>query len=943
MISLVLSLFLSFAHADSMVISEFCGLKNSVDSTVIEQCGAQDALNVELNRTGTGLKKRDGYAQFLTLSTASTQVSSSFGFKNNSGTELLLFTHNNNLYRSANQATAVFVSTLAVGARLNCVSADGQAYCFTSSQNVPFKYDGTSYISIVANSYPQGKGSCLSQDRQVVFGVSGLLNRLYFSQSGAIETFTAGNLDTSAWTEDVGVDGDAITACKWLNGRLIVFKEYGIQGANCTDQFNCQFYDISKRVGIPGPESIIVHEGINYFKGSDNRFYAIDASPGGVVDIGTDISSTTAQILSGKVRSNVQTTQADWQDGTLTQAGPGAPISAVITPGSVEPSSITFLDTSDDDFVLGTLTNLQYAAGSLTMSTSTVDNFTDGDVTGSPAWTQFGAANATVSNGEVTSVSGSAAAIRTPYTVAIGTFTIDYRLSSNYTGARAWFWPIANSCSSASGSFCDGYFVRVSNNAGVMYIDLTRQKSSTDCTMLIPATGSYSCESTVGTSLGSYNSTRHKIKLIRSSAGAFQLYHDSTYIGSATDTNMSTSTIVATKVDGDTVFVDSVTAPSTSGDIVSRTFDTAFTTPTWGSVVVDMSSTTASPLTIQTQVSADAASWESLVTETNTSKITSIGRRYLRYKLNYTVGVSSEVPTVNSVTLIGATTGQYLTSCIEPGPGITDWGALESAGTNTCGSVAFSISTGATCGTVGGTYFNQSTGTTITAIGVGAAAQVKFTYSLNSATCTARVDSLTVNWTEGAVSSPTYGAYWNDGLYWTVQTAGSVNNRTLKYDLLNKQWFPFDIGANALLNFNNIFYFGSTANGKVYKFSNIQPSQAPTSDDGANINAYWKSKDFGGSNPFTEHVYENISTVMKKQSGGTATVDWQLNGGATNSGSYSVSLSTGDNVVRNNYSMPFGQIGTFLNLKVSNNSTIPFEILGIKFDFTPQPWRELPQ
>ncbi len=45
--------------------------------------------------------------------------------------------------------------------------------------------------------------------------------------------------------------------------------------------------------------------------------------------------------------------------------------------------------------------------------------------------------------------------------------------------------------------------------------------------------------------------------------------------------------------------------------------------------------------------------------------------------------------------------------------------------------------------------------------------------------------------------------------------------------------------------------------------------------------------------------------------------------------------------VNHNYSMPFGTEGRFFNVKYGNNTTTPWEILGIRMDFTLLPWRPM--
>lgn len=934
--------FLAPIYAESIFVSPFGGLNDSIDSALIEKGQCQNCLNVELNKNGTAVRKRDGFAHFQTLPISTQQVSGSFGFKDASGNEQLLYIAGTRLARITNQATAVDITTRTNTARLSCVAANGKAYCFTSSADLPFSYDGTTFANLTANSFPQGKTAALTTGRMVVIGVSGQTNRAYFSKSGDLEEFDTANTPDDAWTEDIGTPGDVLTAVAFLNGRVIFFKEYSITGANCQDQFNCVFYDISSEVGVAGPESLIHHEGRLYFKSSDNRFYEINGNPGGISHISLQISSTTASILSGKSRQNIQTTKADFDAGNLTVAGPGAPMSTTITDGSVQPSSVTLVDVSTHDFNQGTHENTWYnktgqleAAGAPTVfvTTYTASVLPASD---NPTWTK------STSGSPTESVSASTLTL-----VTASNEYIWYSRSISTASDSGNITLIVRKMVSNNTSGINGIFTRFldsggNNLAGVL---VTNRGTATY------TTGGTSQQEDVGNSFSTFT-----VIIDTASIGIWRngVLKASGTVGGAISTIRfgadSRGTPSGQAVTGyyDFLYYATDTAKSPGfaslgiSTYTSRIFDTAYSTPIGGAFSSTFSAPGGTSLTFQVRdsTSPNNDQWTDWTAITTTGR-SNLNRRYQQFRAILTPMALSTGPYVDDIGLTAATTGQFIIQCVQPGTGISAWGSLESAGGLTCGSQTFAVSTGTTCTDVGTSFTNQSTGTTI-GIATAQAFKVRVTYGLDSASCTARTDSITINWTEGAVSSPTFGAYWNDGLYWTVQTSGTMNNRILKYDLLNKAWFPFDIAANALLNFNNILYFGNVTSGKVYKYSNIKQSEAPTSDDGSNINAYWKSKDFAGPDPFTEQNWDNISLVLKKQTGGTATVDWQTMGGNTNSGSYTVQLSTGQNVVRNNYALPFGQRSSFFNVQVGNNSTNPFEIIGIKIDHSPLEWRVLP-
>ena len=888
---LLLAPSLTVAQEIPIAVNEFGGLNNSVDPVVIGPGQAQDSLNVEINKTGTGVKKRDGYSLFQTIGSGA-QTQSIFGFKNSAGTEILLFASSATLYSSANQATAVTVTTVTTNTRVWCQDSQGTAYCFTSDGDRPFTWDGTTYITRTSSGYPVGKFNAFTQDRQLISGTTDQPNRLYLSKSGDFGNFILGNTDVDSWTEDIGKAGDRITGLSFLNGRVIVWMEYSIGGFNVTDQFNSVYYDIAQDVGIAAQENIIIHNGIASFKGSDNEFYAIDGSPGGIEKLSVDISSTTSSLLTGRTRYTILTDKVNWDAGNLrafvgADGGQQAPMASDIVVGAVMPSSATFiLDGSSTNFNLGTFSSAAITGASIGLSSVTNIGFESG---GTSNWAP------TANIADVVACDAS---------FCYGNWKA--RLGGRTDGALRVVAYNADSgvamvSAQTSGGVSEGQ-LDISTFSGISRIYLRVHLVD------------YSSWSVTSSSFSFYPSTIGFAQNTDGCVGGCRYFFD---------------------FQNDGMYFS-------SGVFTSDAFDLTYSTPTFGKFSSTITYAPGTTLSFHTQGSATSGgTYSGFVATSDTLRVESAAREFVKYRAILTTTCSTCTALVTTVGLEASTTGQYHTQCIEPGSGSTSWGTLEAATSLTCGSVAFFNSTGTSCSTIGTPTTVVSTGATIS-IAVAAAYRVRVDFGLDSATCTARLDSLTANWNEGSVAPASYGTYWNDGLYWSLANAGTANNLLLKYDLLYGSWHPFDIAANGLYSFNNIFYFGSTTTGKVYKYSSIRPGQGPTSDDGANINAYWKSKEFAGPDPFRESQWNKISLLAKKQAGGTATATWQLNGGDVNSGSYTINLSTGTNIVRNNYSLPVGQRATFFNLKIANNSTQPFELLGFKVDLVPLNWRVLP-
>jgi hypothetical protein len=131
---------------------------------------------------------------------------------------------------------------------------------------------------------------------------------------------------------------------------------------------------------------------------------------------------------------------------------------------------------------------------------------------------------------------------------------------------------------------------------------------------------------------------------------------------------------------------------------------------------------------------------------------------------------------------------------------------------------------------------------------------------------------------------------------------------------------------------NNQLYFGSASSGNWYVYGDV------SSDAGANINAYWKSKDIG-ADPFREKSFKTLSIISRNQVTGSMTGTWTLSNSQT--GAYTISLSTGSGITyaRSNYNLPIASPQQFINVKVSNNSSTPFEVLGLGVTWITQPWK----
>jgi hypothetical protein len=153
----------------------------------------------------------------------------------------------------------------------------------------------------------------------------------------------------------------------------------------------------------------------------------------------------------------------------------------------------------------------------------------------------------------------------------------------------------------------------------------------------------------------------------------------------------------------------------------------------------------------------------------------------------------------------------------------------------------------------------------------------------------------------------------------------------LKYDLLNNGYVIYDIPMNGMYEKNQGLYFGSTISGKIYKYGDID------NDNGSAINAYWKSKDFFGTNPFLDKNYEALSVFAGSVANSSMTVTYTVSGTSTTAMIVPL-YDPNKSFTRYNKNLP-QRVGNTINVKFGNNAVDqPFEVFGIQIDTTERPW-----
>lgn len=283
------------------------------------------------------------------------------------------------------------------------------------------------------------------------------------------------------------------------------------------------------------------------------------------------------------------------------------------------------------------------------------------------------------------------------------------------------------------------------------------------------------------------------------------------------------------------------------------------------------------------------------------------------------------------------TAGAYYSS-VHNAPNITSWSTLnidsvDGSGTNTfylrSSTISFTVlqSTPSWTTQISGQVISISTGTYF---------QFRDDFAVAYASYTPILQDFSLNWFEGIASDKAYTTYFDNAIWWALAygSGQTTNNYVFKFDLINPGWTLFDIGIGGFLTQNNALYFGSSSTGALYRYGNS------TSDNGTAISAYWKSKDFPGSDPWIENSYNQLDIVAQRNVSQLLTVGYTLNASTTTT-SYTVSLSSStDDTIRNKKLLPAGKIGGLINVKFSDSSaSSAWEVLGFRIKYEPLPYR----
>lgn len=906
--SLVSILGVSFLFSDQVALSEFGYLNSNTNSTIIDQKEAQDLLNVNVSPGGKSVLKRQGYGLYKTVFSPSAGLHGGFHAYDGTGNDVQIWASSTSVKGIVADGTPnTIVSSMTVGSTIDCADTQGSIYCVDSNRDFYIRTNGTSLTQWYTS--PLGIMVESTPDRVVVAGVSGSPNTLFVSKSNEFTTFTTGVNNTDAFNEVIAAPGSKLTHIRWGCQKLLWWKDQSFGYFDFDDQYAAQVKIVSDNIGSFDNTSAIDPGGNVWFRGQDGHTWKYDCS--GLEKMTVDI---TPQIQSsGRRTSNsfTQTSQSDWQLGLSSATGS---LSTTISAGDVVASSFTASETSSTQWSLGTASNLAVGTSSITLTinnSGTTINPSFESCTGAGCPGASGACgtadNWTSSDGRVADCrAGSLGPPCADPSPQSGSFMAFGQSSS--AGYAFTFETIdLNSTLIQS--------VSLPNVGGCSWIASTLTPSSSNVGKRVKFRAHY-----FGTLFGhSYFTTDQSYVW----GGPISFYYF---------TNGGSGGSITFGIDNITLGSSTIT----SGSFTSQTFNTGmpysyvFSSATW-------SVNTSTPSFIL-QKSADASTWITVTRSTNTNS--SVDKQYLRYISSFTVtGNDNALSNITGVQIIARSSGTYFSQW-KNAPNLSAWSTFNPTFTNGDGSHAFFVRSSTSPQTVLNStvaWVSQPVNSQV-ATSTGTYFQIIDSFTITSATgTTPTLSDFTVNWFDGSAADQAYMLYFDNAIWESVAygVGISTNNFIFRYDLINDGWGLYYFGANGMLIQGNRLFFGSVTDGNVYQFG------SGASDNGTAINAYWKSKDFTGTDPFLQNSLTNIDVFAKKDTGSTLTSTYTVD--TSSSTSYSIALSTSNAIVQSRKLLPSGKMGYVWNFKLGDSSTSSqWEVLGIRMGYTTNPYRPTP-
>lgn len=898
-----------------------CGLVTRYSSSRINPACLVEAQNIDLDEDLTWSRRR-GQAEYNAQGCSNLKsVRGLWPFDTTDNNHYLIIFSSQSFFSTlgSGDCNQLSASTFSATAPMNCAQGLGKLVC-TNGHDYPVSFNNN-LTSHTITSMPKGELIGFFRNRFLTSKVATAQTRVYGSGEGSETDWTIQipGRSTTAFSLDMAGthDGKGVSCLmgEYQNAYFVgrnddLFAIYG------NDRRDFSVRKISGQVGCIEAKSP---------KEKNNALYWVSKrgveklSGTSITRVSDPIRDTIDEILvaAGNTVSVEDTTQADFLAGNVTASGPGAPISTVIFPGAITPSSWTATDTSGADFSLwasSSNVSTMTISGSLTLEKAS-GTFTNGgfqNATGSACNQNMASADWTTTKGQWKSG--------------------PCQLTVNFSG------PL------------DGVLGTTQRNAmsACSDSDLGPNVAIVDANdVLISSAGPYAALTQDSFDLSLVNVPLVKVRV---RIGATQELFSRTFnkpkvfkfIAGTSGNDFAGDTCGGGQ---QAAFFDAVEGEiyaTTGGNIVSRTFDTAFSTPIGGSFVVSMTSAADSALAMQIQQSSDGTAWDALASISPSAKVT-LQKRYWRYKPSFTNPTCSTCTAIlHSVSLSAATSGYFIGQCRNPGATVTSWNQF-SCGIAGGGTIAAYISTGTTCNSVTRSTANwvAQINNSVPAIATGAFVSYRLFFDIDSPTQAPTAQYCAISWNEGSDRADVVAEVYRDRyyLYYTTSTAsGSYNDHAVVLDQ-NDKWTVYDgVNAASVATYKNQLFIGdSKATGKLY----IQ--DVGYDDFGSAFTMRFRTADLDFGDPTRPKSFKSLYVMMRSEEDPTqdipVTFRYRIDGATT---TYSLGSCNMDEAAEVGYfvcKLPFSVDeavdARWLSVEAEySGSQGPVRIFGMKFIYS---------
>lgn len=786
-------------------LNQFGGLDVYHDSSKISDADSSDTRNCLTDRGFLEMRTGNTRLQTLLAGYATLFLKE---FIAPSRTRYLIGHASSTLYQTDLSVAPASISTANVSYPMDAVSAFGRYYFVDGLRTLSW-WNGTSSGTIGAA--PIGTFIEFDDERIYLANTDTSDCIVHASSYGAASYWTVPSVvadftpDSPNWWYFGQTDGEPITCfMKTPWGKFIGKRHscYILKGYNndtyykrlldpnigCVDDRTVQMVD--------GTLMWLALDGVYGWKGREEpKLLSQDIEP---------LIKQIRQLNSNKA-SWIVNLMVDWQAGKLDVSGPGALVSATISPGSITPSSWTATDTSAADFAAGTLTNT---------STTSIPT-------------------------SLTLIQGNEAAFRNAgaeYSADQNwpTHGADRSSSANQYGSYGWSFGHGIQVES------DGVLVKILDSDDNVLHSETKNFSTTGV------------QYTINTS--AFQKQMIKVHIVYNSTpdppAGYELKSIAFIRGTKFTYWIKEVTAGAGVCDPGYSCTGYVDIPEhlmiTTGTIISQNFDTSLSTPTDAPFEVTMSSSSNGTLSFQMQCSSNGVDWTGLTTATPGVKSPCSGYQHRRYKGVFAVTKTTNTPAqIDDVTLTARTTCEYY-SDVHYKTTVSNNLTFNAIEAPNGGSLTYWTRTSSNSFTKGSSTPSWVSQTNHINIAASTSTPLYYQwrnkFNVPSGSNAVTLDRVQSNWQQGT-ELPLASFFHNHryGLSVMLSSTAVRNDAVLVYQR-NKKWTVFDGPSySAFTIFNNEPIAGDGGTGG-YIWKILQDDLY--NDDGTAINAYWNTPDF---------------------------------------------------------------------------------------------------